>query len=155
MNLEQALYDLRKALDERTEPDAASRIRAGRQVLIGRGGEAFGTERSGSLSLHDLLTTAMNTPATAGHRAFAVLLVHALAVEGLVASRSHRGQLDRSLCAFVESVLPTVLRRFGYPFGSETYERRHSLERLHTMIDELLLPLEPTFPPRIQGLYAG
>jgi hypothetical protein len=94
----------------------------------------------------------MNTPATADRRAFAVLLVHALAVEGLVASRSHRGQLDRDLCAFVENALPTVLRRYGYPSGTETYERRRSLERLHTMIDELLQRLEPTFPPGMQGL---
>ena len=155
MNLEQALYDLRQASDERTEPNAASRIRAGRQVLIVRGYEAFGIKHSASLSLHDLITIAVNAPSTAARRTFAVLLVHALAVEGLVASKSHRGQLDRDLCAFVESALPTVLQRSGYPFGSETYERRRSLERLHTMIDELLLPLEPTFPPRIQGLYAG
>jgi hypothetical protein len=155
MNLEQAIRDLHQASSERPEPNTASRIRASRQVLIGRGCEAFGTERSASLSLHDLLTTAMNTPATAGRKAFAVLLVHALAVEGLVASRQDRGQLDRDICAFVESALPTVLQRSGYPFGAETYERRRSLERLHTMIDELLQPLEPTFPPAIQGLYAG
>lgn len=155
MNLEQALRDLHEASDEQTEPNAANRIRAGRQVLIGRGCEAFGIERSTGLSLHDLLPVAMNTPATADRRAFAVLLVHALAVEGLVASRSHRGRLDRDLCAFVESALPTVLRRSGYPFGTEAYERRRSLERLHTMIDELLQPMEPTFPPGMQGLYAG
>ena len=155
MNLEQALRDLHQASDEQTEPNAASRLRAGRQVLIVRGCEAFGIEHSANLSLHDLITIAVNAPSTAARRAFAVLLVHALAVEGLVASKSHRGQFDKSLRAFVESALPTVLRRSGYPFGSDTYERRRSLERLHTMIDELLLPLEPTFPPRIQGLYAG
>jgi hypothetical protein len=155
MNVEQALHDLRQASDERTEPNAESRLQAGRQVLVVRGCEALGIERSVSLSLHDLLTIAVNAPSTAARRTFAVLLVHALAVESLIASKSHRGQLDRNICAFVESALPTVLQRSGYPFGSETYERRRSLERLHTMIDELLQPLEPTFPPGIQGLYAG
>lgn len=156
MNLQRALHDLRQALDEHSAQNAESRLlRAGRQVLVVRGCEAFGIERSATLSLHDLLIIAVNVPPTIGRRAFAVLLVHALAVEGLVASESHRGQLDRSICAFVESALPTVLQRSGYPFGSETYERRRSLERLHTMIDELLQPLEPTFPPGIQGLYAG
>lgn len=127
MNLEQAIHDLHKASSERTEPNTASRIRAGQQVLIARGCEAFGTERSANLSLHGLLTIAMNTPATADRRAFAVLLVHAFAVEGLIACRQHRGELDRDLCTFVESVLPTVLQRSGYPFGAETYERRRSL----------------------------
>jgi hypothetical protein len=41
--------------------------------------------RSAGLSLHDLLPVAMNTPVTTDRRAFSVLLVHALAVEGLVA----------------------------------------------------------------------
>jgi hypothetical protein len=155
MNLEQAVHDLHQALDEQAEPNAASRLRAGRKVLVEQGCEALGIERSASLPLHDLIAIAVNAPPTAARRAFGVLLVHALAVEGLVASQSHRGQLDRNVCALIESTLPAVLQRFGYPFGSETYERRRSLERLHTVIDELLQPLEPTFPPTIQGLYAG
>jgi hypothetical protein len=109
MNLQRALHDLRQALDEHSAQNAESRLRAGRQVLVVRGCEAFGIERSARLSLHDLLTIAVNAPLTIGRRAFAVLLVHALAVEGLVTSKSHRGQLDRSICAFVESALPTVL----------------------------------------------
>jgi hypothetical protein len=80
MNLEQALRDLHQASDEQTEPNAASRLRAGRQVLIVRGCEAFGIEHSANLSLHDLITIAVNAPSTAARRAFAVLLVHALAV---------------------------------------------------------------------------
>ena len=94
-------------------------------------------------------------PSTVARRAFAVLIVHALGVDGLVASKSSRGQFDRDLSAFIESALPTILQRSGYPFGNETYEKRRSLERLHTIIDELLKPLEPTFPPNVQGLYAG
>jgi hypothetical protein len=152
MNLERALHDLLQAVDERAEPNAASRLRAGRNVLVVQGCEALGIERSASLPLHDLITIAVNALPTAARRAFGVLLVRALAVEGLVASKSHRGQLDRNVCAFIESTLPAVLQRFGYPFGTETYERRRSLERLHTTIDDLLQPLEPTFPPGIQGL---
>jgi hypothetical protein len=155
MNIERALQDLRQAFDGQAEPNAAGRLRAGRQVLVVRGCEACGIVHSASLSLHDLVTIAVSARRTAARRAFAVLLVHALAVEGLVASKTHRGQLDRSLCAFIESALPAVLQRYGYHFGSETYEWRRSLDRLHTMIDELLQPLEPTFPPGVQGLHAG
>ena len=155
MNLEQALHDLNQALDERAEPNAENRIRSARQVLIVRGAEALGIRQPNNLSLNDVLKIAVNTPSTPARRAFAVLLVHALAAAGLVTSKSSRGLLDRDLCAFMESALPTVLQRSGYPFGGETYERRRSLERLHMVIDELLKPLEPTFPPGVQELYAG
>jgi len=155
MNLERALHDLRQALDAKGEQDAESRLRAGRNLLVTQGCEALGIERSANLLLDDLIAIAVNAPPSAARRAFGVLLVHALAVEGLVASKSHRGQLDRNVCAFIEHTLPAVLQRFGYPFGSETYERRRSLDRLHATIDDLLRPLEPTFPPGIRGLYAG
>jgi hypothetical protein len=117
MNLERALHDLRQAVDERAEPNAASRLRAGRNVLVAQGCEALCIERSASLLLHDFITVAVNAPPTAARRTFAVLLVHALAVEGLVASKSHRGQLDRNTCALIESALPGVLQRFGYPLA--------------------------------------
>jgi hypothetical protein len=155
VNLERALHDLRQAVDERGEPNAASRLLAGRNVLVVQGCEALGIEHSASLPLHDLIAIAVDAPPTAARRAFGVLLVHALAVEGLVASKSHRGQLDRNVCAPIENTLPAVLQRFGYPFGSETDERRRSLDRLYATIDDLLQLLEPTFPPGIQGLYAG
>lgn len=155
MNLEQALHDLRRALDQTAEPNAEARIRSARLLLIARGAEALGSEHPTSLSLHDLIAIAVNAPARQARRAFAVLLVHALGVDGLVASKSNRGRFDRDVCAFVESALPTVLQRSGYPFGGEVYEKRRSLERLNTMIDELLKPLEPTFPPNVHGLYAG
>jgi hypothetical protein len=50
VNLDQALRDMHQASDERTEPNAASRIRTGRQVLIGRGCEAFGIERPAGIA---------------------------------------------------------------------------------------------------------
>ena len=155
MNLEQALYDLNHALDELTEPNAEKRIRSARQVLVVRGAEALGIEQPIGLSLHDVIRTGVNTSSASARRTFGVLLVHALGFEGLVAARSHRGQFDRDLCVFMEHALPTVLQRSGYPFGGEIYQRRRSLERLHTTIHDLLKPLEPTFPPTVQGLYAG
>jgi hypothetical protein len=155
MNLDEALHDLRQALDEQAEPAVERRIRSARRVLVARGEEALGMERTGGHALHDLITIAVGAPSTVARRAFAVLIVHALGVDGLVASKSSRGQFDRDLSAFIESALPTILQRSGYPFGNDTYEKRRSLARLHTMIDELLKPLEPTFPTNVQGLYAG
>jgi hypothetical protein len=155
MNLDEALRDLKQALDERAEPNADRCILTARRILVTRGADALGIELSTSLLLHDVIKIALNAPSTPARRAFAVLLVHALCVDGLVASRTSRGQFDRDLCGLVETALPTVLQRSGYPFAGETYEKRRSLERLHTMIDELLRPLEPTFPPHVQGLYAG
>jgi hypothetical protein len=155
MNLDEALHDLRQALDEQAEPAVERRIRSARRVLVARGEEALGMEHTGGHALHDLITIAVGAPSTVARRAFAVLIVHALGVDGLVESKLSRGQFDRNLSTFIESALPTILQRSGYPFGNETYEKRRSLERLHTIIDELLKPLEPTFPPNVQGLYAG
>jgi hypothetical protein len=153
MNVEQELRNLHQALNAHLDP--TKRLRAGRNVLIVWGCEALGIEHSAGLPLHDLIAIAVDAPPTAARRSFSMLLVHALAVEGLVASKSHRSELDRNVCALIESTLPAVLQRFGYPFSSDTYERRRSLDRLHVTIDDLLRPLEPTFPPGIQGLYAG
>jgi hypothetical protein len=77
MNLERALHDLRQAVDERAEPNAGSRLRAGRNVLVVQGCEALGIERSASVPLHILIAIAVNAPPTAARRAFGVLLVHA------------------------------------------------------------------------------
>jgi hypothetical protein len=155
MNLVQARHDLAQALDEQREPDLKRRLHAARQVLVGQGVEIPGVELPAIPSLHDIIRTAVNAAQSPARRTFAILLVHALAVDGLIAAGSSRSQFDRDLCAFVENALPTVLQRFGYPFTSDTYEKRRSLARLHTVIDELLKPLEPTFPPAVQGLYAG
>jgi hypothetical protein len=155
MNLDQARRDLAQALDAQADPNADHRMRAARHVLVVRGTEALAIEPPTSGAVHDVIKAALGAPGTPARRAFAVLLVHALGVDGLVASRSNRGQLDRDVCRFIESALPTVLQRSNYPFGAETYEKRQLLGRLHTAIDELMKPLEPTFPPNVQGLYAG
>ncbi len=155
MELEQVLRDLKQAMNEPAQLDEKIRLQAARQILVAHGADMLGIARSAIPSLHDLIKSAAAASPSASRRAFAVLLVHALAFDGLVAARSTRTQFDRDLCAFIENALPTVLQRYGYPFGSETYARRRSLERLHTVIDDLLKPFEPTFPPTVQGLYAG
>jgi hypothetical protein len=155
MNLEQARHDLARALEEQAGPNAEDRTRAARQVLVTSGVAALGLDDSSRPSLADVIRLAATAAPTQARRAFAVLLVHALGVDGLVAARSNRGQFDRDICAFMESALPSVLQRAGYPFGGETYARRRSLDRLHTTIEEHLKPLEPTFPPGVRGLYAG
>jgi hypothetical protein len=75
--------------------------------------------------------------------------VHALAIRGLVpaASAAH-------VCALVERALRGALLRYGYVFGGALEDRMRALERLHARIDELMQPLEPTFP-NWPGLYAG
>src|SRR5579872_4761444 len=155
MELEQILHELKQAMDEQARPDETMRLRGARHIFIARGADALGSEPSANTSLHDVIKAAVTASPSASRRAFAVLLVHALAFDGVVAVRSNRNQFDRDLCGFIENALPTALQRYGYPFGHETYERRRSLERLHTVIDDLLKPLEPTFPPTVQGLYAG
>jgi hypothetical protein len=155
MDLEQARRDLARALDEQAEPNTEKRAQAARQVLVAAGMEALGLDAASRPSLADAVRLAVSAPQSPARRGFAVLLVRALGVDGVVATRSNRGGLDRDVCAFVETALPSVLQRAGYPFGAETYERRRALGKLHATIDELLKPLEPTFPPRVQGLYAG
>jgi hypothetical protein len=155
MNIEQARNDLARALVQPTEPDVEARNRAARQVLIASGMDALGLDVSSRPSLADVIRLAATARSTPDRQAFAVLLVHALGVDGLVAAKSNRGALDRDVCAFVEGALAGMLRRSGYPFGAETYERRRALDRLHARIDELLEPWEPTFPPGVRGLYAG
>jgi hypothetical protein len=155
MNLDDALHDLTRALDEQGEPNAERRIRAARQLLVARGVEVLGIDHSTNVSLSDVIRMAVEAPQTPARRAYAVLLVHALGVDGLVVVKSSRGQFDRDICSFLETALPTVLQRSGYNFSDETYEKRRLLERLHAAIDELMKPLEPTFPPNVRGLYAG
>ena len=144
MDLARARRDLAGA------PDAS----AARQVVVAAGIDALGLDGTRRPALAEIIRAAVAAPRTEARRAFAVLVVAALGVEGLAAG-SHRGQLDRDICAFVETALPGMLRRAGYPFGAETYERRRALDRLHARLDELLEPWEPTFPPGVQGLYAG
>ena len=110
---------------------------------------ALGMEPTGLPSVVSVIRLATEAPARPTRRSCAVLLVHALAVPGLVPAAS-----ARDLCALVEGALRDVLLRCGYPFGGSIGEKMRVLQRLHATIGELMQPLEPTFP-NWQGLYAG
>jgi hypothetical protein len=110
---------------------------------------ALATELRPNPALDTVIRAAAAAPQTPVRRTFAVLVLHALAVRGLVPTGS-----ASDVCALVESALLPVLLRSEYPFGGTAYEKRQVLERLHAKVDALLEPLQPTFPDW-QGLYAG
>jgi hypothetical protein len=109
----------------------------------------LGRDVPGQPSLGDVIRMATEAPMRPGRRACAVLLLHALAVPGVIPS-----VLAGEVSALAESALRDVLLRCGYPFGAPVDEKMRVLERLHIRLNELMQPLEPTFP-NWQGLYAG
>ena len=149
MDLSQARLDLARVLED---GDVADRLSAARQFLIRHGVAALRIDQSAALTLADILRRGASAPGGPARRAFALLIVHALAVEGLVEAPSQRARLDRDLCAFLDSALPDILRRAGYPFDAELDQRRRVLERLHASLDELTRPIDPTFPAWLNGL---
>jgi hypothetical protein len=70
-----------------------------------------------------------------------VLVIEALAVDGLIPSTSERLDIDRNVCSLAESALPEVLDRFKYPFKGQSYEKRRAIEGLHASVVELLSPV--------------
>ena len=150
MNLQVALRDLSETMtgaDRAPTPEA--RLRLARRILISRGLEAVKIEPPANPTLDTVIRAAASALQTPARRTFAVLMVHALAVRGLVPTGA-----ASDVRILIESALPHVLLRSGYPFGGTAYEKHQALDRLHTKIDELLEPLQPTFP-NWQGLYAG
>ena len=147
LKLEEALLDLAAAVNASGNRDA--RMRAARQVLVSRCVAALELELPRQPSIGDIAKLGLRSRSASGRRTCAVLMVHGLAVPGLVppAAASH-------ICALVETALPTVLMRCGYPFGGSTEEKLRVLARLQGSLSELMQPLEPTFP-NWQGLYAG
>ncbi len=93
----------------------------------------------------------MLAPAGPARRVFAVLLVDALAVPGLLSVRSSQARLDRNIRALLERALPDVLLRARYPFGGDVDAKRRALIALHASIDEHLRPLEPSIPTWLSG----
>jgi hypothetical protein len=150
MNLQ---ADLRDLSDTITGADRAAtreaRLRLARRILISRGLETVNIEPPTNPTLDAVIRAAALAPQTSSRQTFAVLVVHSLAVSGLVPTGT-----ASDVRILIESALPHVLLRSGYPFGGTAYEKRQALDRLHTKIDELLEPLQPTFP-NWQGLYAG
>ena len=101
---------------------------------------------AGTLTLGAIVRRGTSMPGSPARRAFALLIVYAMAIEGLVAVPSQQARLDRDLCGFLEFALPDILRRAGYPFEAELYQRRRFLQRLHTSLDDLTAPWTPHFP---------
>jgi hypothetical protein len=127
---------------------AAPRFRAARQILIDRGAEALSLPRAGAHSLEDILGLAAGATPTRALRNFAVLLVHALGIEGLMPIR---GDAERLTRLFLERTLLNPLRRANYPFDGAPYDKRQVLSRLHRTIDEQLHPPEPSIPTWLHG----
>ncbi len=121
-------------------PDAPpkTRFRAARAMLRDRAARATGA--SAALSLADILRLAETHPITPELRGLAVLLVHALAVPGLVDTGFP------SIQSFLERVLQHALRRAGYDFDASSDRKRLVLERLHETLDEHMRPLELSIP---------
>jgi len=147
MDLDQALRDLADALSVRD--GARNRLRRGRRFLIEACLAMLGNGSAPQHSLADVIQLMAASPNRAAQRDCAVLLLHALAVPGLVPSEAHRG-----ICALAEHALRAALLRCAYPFGESTEVKIGVLEHLHTKIAGLMEPLQPTFPSW-QGLYAG
>ena len=117
-------------------------------MLVNHGLEALAVDLSG-VSLDEVVRIAAETPPTEALRTFAVLLVHALGIHGLLPAR---GETERRIRSFLERVLLNPLRRAGYPFDGTPHDQREALARLHMTIEEHLRPLEPTMPQRLQDL---
>lgn len=151
MNLEAAVRDLAQAVavaDGSGSRD--SRLRVARDVLASRIVVLSGREVSGQPSVAAAIRLAADAATRPARRDCAALLVHALAVRGLVP-----GNAAGDVGALVETALRDVLLRCGYPFSGTIQQKQRVLERLHRTIGELMQPLEPTFPGWLQGMHAG
>jgi hypothetical protein len=123
--------------------------RAALTVLINHGIEVLAIMPSDPVSLDEIVRIATDAPPGDGRRGFAVLLVHALGIKGMLPTR---GETERHIHSFLERALLNPLRRAGYPFNASSYEKRQSLAALHATIDEHLRPLEPSLPRWLQGV---
>jgi hypothetical protein len=147
MDLDRALRDLSDALGTGNRP--RNRLRHARRFLVGTCLTALGLELAAQHSLPGVLHLIAVSPNRVARRDCAVLLVHALAVPGLMPAEAYR-----DICSLAEESLRAALLRCAYPFGGSIEAKIAVLERLHTKIAELMEPLQPTFP-NWQGLYAG
>jgi hypothetical protein len=146
MDIEAIRAELADALDH-TAP-AEHRVRAARNLLIKRGIEAFHVQPRPGIGLDEVLRIASGAPASEARREFAVLLVFAIGIDGMLPTR---GETERHIRSFLEQALLNPLRRANYPFGGSPYDKRHVLAGLHATIEEHLRPLELTMPSWIHG----
>lgn len=142
MDIEAVGRDIAREIKEgEAEPNLTARLSGARRAIIAAGIDALHIEYSNGLSLGDVLLRAATAPPTPDRRSFAALIIGALSNEGLIPSTSERTDIDRNLCALVESAVPEILNRFKYPFKGQTYAKRRALEGLHANLVELLNPL--------------
>jgi len=125
------------------------RVRATRELLITRGIEALQIPPHPGIALDEIIRVAIAAPPTEARREFAVLLVYALGVEGVLPTR---GETERMIQSFLERALLNPLRRAGYPFNGTAYDKRQALAGLHATIDEHLRPLESSIPRWLHGV---
>lgn len=144
MDVEAARVEMVRTFNAAT-PDARPAL----AVLIDRGTQALAIAPSNPLSLDDIVRIAMDAAPGEDRRDFAVLLVHALGLKGLLPTR---GETERHIHSFLEHALLNPLRRAGYPFTGTSYEKRRALAGLHLTIDEHLRPLEPSIPRWLHGV---
>jgi len=151
-DLARARSDLAHALEAgSTAALEADRVRTARQVLVASGAAALNIDPACAPGLADLVERVARAAASPARRVFAVLLVDALAAPGLLSVRSSQARLERDIRALVESALPDVLLRAGYPSAGDIDAKRRFLARLHASIDEHLRPLEPSIPTWLSG----
>jgi hypothetical protein len=128
---------------------AEQRVRAARELLIKRGLEALQISPRPGIVLDEIIRIAIGAAANEERRAFAVLLVYALGIDGVLPTR---GETERLIQSFLEQALLNPLRRANYPFHGTAYDKRQALAGLHATIDEHLRPLEPSIPGWLHGV---
>ena len=150
MVVEDRVKQLAKALSaSRSASGRDVALRSARQVVIDQCLAAHGQDARSGVSIGAAIRMVAQTDDRSAQRDCSVLIVHALGVPGLIPQVA-----SPDVCALAEGGLRSVLLRCGYPFAGSLAEKMAVLERLHRTIDELMQPLEPTFP-NWQGLYAG
>ena len=98
------------------DPNLNTRFVGARRIITAAGIEALQIQYPNGLSLGDVLLHAASASRTSARRSFAVLVIDALAVAGLIPSTSERPDIDRNICALAESAVPEILDRFKYPW---------------------------------------
>jgi len=147
MDIEALRAQLSAALDAAAPGE--QRVRSAREWLIKRGIETLQIPPRPGIALDEIVRAAIGAPPTAARREYAVILVLALGVEGLLPTR---GETERLIRSFLEHALLNPLRRADYPFGGSPYDKRQALAGLHATIDEHLRPLEPSIPRWLHGV---
>jgi hypothetical protein len=147
MDIEAIRAELISALDVGAQVE--QRCRAARELLIKRGIETLQIPPRPGIAFDEIIRGAIGAPPNEARREFAVLLIYALGIEGVLPGR---GETERLIQSFLEHALLNALRRAGYPFDGSPYDKRQALAGLHATIDEHLRPLEPSIPRWLHGV---